>query len=105
MIGSKAVDLHEPRASLHTPSGGQANQSLFPPFPQVLPRRMPASVPHQHMCFAESVVVPGRRCISVALHWSQLIIRCILRSLLQAADRQHALHHICAAIRLSCESA
>lgn len=62
MIGSKAVDLHEPRASLHTPSGGQANQALFPPFPQVLPHRMPALAPHQYVCFAD------RRGAGSALH-------------------------------------
>ena len=41
MPGSKTVELHEPRASLHTTSGapvsqgGRAKHSLFPPFPQV----------------------------------------------------------------------
>ena len=41
MPGSKTVELHEPRASMHTTSGapvsqgGRAKHSLFPPFPQV----------------------------------------------------------------------
>ncbi|KAL0041481.1 hypothetical protein WJX79_004991 [Trebouxia sp. C0005] len=42
MPGSKSVELHEPRASLHTTSGapvsqgGRAKHSLFPPFPQAV---------------------------------------------------------------------